>query len=57
MATSATELLSRIRMNPPIAPRNDEATRRQRARRTALWAAAAAVAVYVGFLLLNVVGK
>ena len=44
-------------MSPPLAPRNDEAARRKRARRTALWAAAAALTVYVGFLLLNVLGR
>ena len=44
-------------MNPTSAPGNDEATRRQRARRTALWVAVVAVAVYVGFILMGVLSQ
>ena len=41
----------------PIPASNDElAARRKRARRTALWIAAVAVAVYVGFLLSGILG-
>ncbi len=39
-------------MTPTPAPRPDHAARRQRVRRTALWVAAVAVAVYLGFILL-----
>ena len=39
-------------------PSNDEiAARRQRARRTALWIGAVAVAVYVAFLLMGILGE
>ena len=39
-------------------PRNDEvAARRERARRTALWLAAIAAVVYVGFLLSGVLAQ
>jgi hypothetical protein len=44
-------------MSPTPAPRNDDAARRQRVRRTALWVAAIAVAVYVGFILLGVLAQ
>ncbi|MFK3845941.1 hypothetical protein [Stenotrophomonas sp. NPDC078853] len=36
---------------------DDTALRRQRARRTALWVGAVAVAVYVGFILSGVIGR
>ena len=44
-------------MSPTPAPRNDDAERRQRVRRTALWVAAIAVAVYVGFILMGVLAR
>ena len=45
-------------MSPTPAPRHDEiAARRQRARRTALLIGAIAVAVYVGFLLMGILGS
>ena len=37
-------------MTQPIHNPNDGATRRQRARRTALWIGVVAVLVYVGFI-------
>lgn len=44
-------------MNPSSDHRPDDvAARRKRARRTALWIAAVAVAVYVGFLLMGMLG-
>ena len=36
---------------------SDLAARRKAARRTALWVALAALAVYVGFILLGVLGQ
>jgi hypothetical protein len=39
------------------APRNDDATRRKRARRTALWMAVVAAAVYAGFILIGVLSQ
>lgn len=45
-------------MTPTPAPRHDDVPgRRQRVRRTALWVAAIAVAVYVGFILLGVLSQ
>ncbi|MEG3192995.1 hypothetical protein [Lysobacter sp. D1-1-M9] len=44
-------------MSPPDDRRNDVDVRRQRARRTALWVAAVAVVVYVGFILTGVIGR
>lgn len=44
-------------MNQPNHNPADIAARRKAARRTALWFAAAAVAVYVLFLLSGVVGQ
>lgn len=44
-------------MKPNPDPRQDEiATRRKRARRTALLIGVIAVAVYVGFLLMGILG-
>ena len=44
-------------MSPTPPPRQDEiAARRKRARRTALLVGAIAVAVYVGFLLMGILG-
>ena len=44
-----------------MSPRNDHRTdadaRRRGVRRTALWVAAIAVAVYVGFILLGVLAR
>ena len=40
-------------MAPTPAPHDDLPARRKRARRTALWIAAAAVAVYIVFILIN----
>ena len=37
----------------PRAPHDDPNARRRRARRTALWIALAAVAVYVTFIVIN----
>jgi len=39
------------------ASQQDLALRRQRARRTALWVGALAIAVYVGFILSGVLGR
>ncbi|WNH49135.1 MULTISPECIES: hypothetical protein [Stenotrophomonas] len=39
------------------AQQQDLAVRRQRARRTALWVGAVAIAVYVGFILTGVLGR
>ena len=45
-------------MSPTPDPRHEDASgRRQRARRTALWVAAIAVAVYVGFILMGVLAQ
>ena len=44
-------------MSPLNAPRNHADARRQRARRTALWVGAIAVAVYVGFILMAVLAQ
>jgi len=44
-------------MSRPNDPRNHADARRQRARRTALWVAAIAVAVYVGFILMAVLAQ
>jgi len=41
-------------MNPLNDHRNDADARRRGARRTALWVAVIAVAVYVGFILMGV---
>ncbi len=43
-------------MNPDRRPNEDIAARHRRARRTALWIAVVAVAVYVGFLMIGIVG-
>ena len=40
-------------MTPPRAPFDDQDARRKRARRTALWVAIGAVAVYVTFIVIN----
>ena len=39
------------------AQQQDLAVRPQRARRTALWVGAVAIAVYVGFILTGVLGR
>jgi len=44
-------------MNQPAQNPDEIAARRKAARRTALWAAAIAVAVYVVFIAMNTVGK
>lgn len=44
-------------MSPTPAPRNDDAGRRQRVRRTALWVAAVALAIYVGFIMMGVLAQ
>ena len=45
-------------MSPTPDPRHEDASgRRQRVRRTALWVAAIAVAVYVGFILMGVLAQ
>ncbi|HEY0504478.1 MAG TPA: hypothetical protein VGD42_13420 [Lysobacter sp.] len=44
-------------MNKPNHNADDIAARRKAARRTALWAAAVAVAVYVVFILSGTMGK
>jgi len=44
-------------MNQPTQNPDDIAARRKAARRTALWFAAIAVAVYVVFIAMNTVGK
>jgi len=44
-------------MNQPTHNPDDMAARRKAARRTALWFAAIAVAVYVVFIVSNTVGK
>ena len=44
-------------MSPTPAPRHDEiAARRKRARRTALLVGGIAMAVYIGFLLMGILG-
>jgi hypothetical protein len=42
---------------PANAPRNDDAARRKAARRTALWMAVAAVAIYVAFIVSGIMAK
>lgn len=44
-------------MNQPTHNQDELATRRKAARRTALWVAAIAIAVYVVFIVSNTVGK
>ncbi|MFC5592866.1 hypothetical protein [Lysobacter niastensis] len=44
-------------MNPTIDPRNDDAARRKAARRTALWVAVVAVAIYVIFITSGILSK
>lgn len=44
-------------MNPPIHNPDEIAARRMAARRTALWVAGIAIAVYVVFIAMNTVGK
>jgi len=44
-------------MNQPTHNPDDIAARRKAARRTALWVAAIAIAVYVVFIAMNTVGK
>lgn len=44
-------------MNQPAHTPDEIAARRKAARRTALWVAAIAVAVYVVFIAMNTVGK
>ena len=44
-------------MNQPAHNPDEIAVRRKAARRTALWVAAIAVAVYVVFIAMNTVGK
>lgn len=44
-------------MSPRTDHSNEDNARRQRARRTALWVAAIAVAVYVGFILMAVLAQ
>lgn len=44
-------------MSPRNDPRSDADARRQRARRTALWLAAIAIAVYGGFILFGVLAR
>jgi len=46
-----------IEMNQPVHNPDEIAARRKAARRTALWVAAIAVAVYVVFIAMNTVGK
>jgi hypothetical protein len=43
-----------MNQRPTNAPRNEVDARRKRARRTALWVALIAVAVYLGFIALGV---
>lgn len=43
--------------SPPESRRQDDATRRKAVRRTALGFGLLAVAIYVGFILLGVLGK
>jgi hypothetical protein len=58
MATSPTDPLRIDAMTAPPQTTNDPvAARRASARRTALVFAAVALAVYIGFMLLNVVAK
>lgn len=56
-ATSPTDHGLKAFVNPTSAPRNDDATRRQRARRTALWMAVIAALVYAGFIMLGVLNQ
>jgi hypothetical protein len=42
---------------PVIPPQPDDAARRARARRTAVVVALLAVAVYIGFMLINALGR
>ena len=45
-------------MSPTPDPRHEDVFgRRQRVRRTALWVAAIAVALYVGFILMGVLAQ
>ena len=44
-------------MSPTNDPRYEADTRRQRARRTALWIAVVAVGIYVAFLLSAVIAQ
>ncbi|MFD0740321.1 hypothetical protein ACFQZQ_13635 [Lysobacter koreensis] len=44
-------------MTPTSAPDHDAAARRQRARRTALWAAVIAASVYLGFIAMGVLAQ
>jgi len=44
-------------MSPAPVPRTELDARRQRARRTALWVAVIAVAVYVGFIAMGVLAQ
>lgn len=44
-------------MAPTPSPHDDLPARRKRARRTALWIALIAVAVYVVFLVINLPGR
>ncbi|MBA2237282.1 MAG: hypothetical protein H0W24_01055 [Lysobacter sp.] len=44
-------------MNPDRRPDDDFAARRRRARRTALWIGVVALAVYVGFLMIGILGE
>jgi hypothetical protein len=46
-----------MRDNPATTKQADAAPRRAAARRTALWLGAIAVAVYVGFILMGVLGR
>ncbi len=46
-----------IAMTPQQLPPQEVDARRKRARRTALWIAAVAVAVYVGFIVMVGVSK
>ncbi len=44
-------------MSPADTHRTDADARRQRARRTALWVAVVAAAVYAGFILMGVLAQ
>lgn len=44
-------------MTPTIDPRTDDAARRKAARRTALWIAVIAVAIYVIFIVSGIIAK
>lgn len=46
-----------MNQRPTSDHRNDDHARRQRARRTALWAALIAVLVYLGFIGMGVLGQ